>query len=201
MGGGLPLGLFGREFKQLRVCRGPLDHGCVIGWDAVPETFAQRHRSHFYYSEAGRMHYSVREGKYVVIHDEPCLAVSPLTWKPATQDDDQQQEGGQDKAEHLGVLEVVWGFSWWGLRFLINALLPARKLDEHFKVMVEGDYVVVGEVSRHVPKGQRMSPAYSIKMFGGTYHLQDYSLFYFNIRHNAKARIQAFLDKRAHKAT
>lgn len=193
MGGGVPLTLFERDFKQLKVGQGPLDTGCVIGWDVVPDTFAQRH--HFYYSEAGRMHYSVTHGRYEEVVDAPCLSVNPLTWRPANQSGEITAKG-EGKGEHLGLLDMVWGWSWWRLGVVVRKLVM-RKLDSTFKVKAEGDYVVVSEVTDHVPPGVRLSPTYSVKMFGGTYHLQDFSLFYFNIRANAKERIAAFLQTRA----
>jgi hypothetical protein len=164
----------------------------------VPDTFTQS--QHFWNTEAGRLHYSLARGRYEVMistTDEPCLSVSPLTWRPANQSETQGQ--GEGKGEHLGVLDFVLGWSLGRMRPLVRKILRV-KLDSSFKVKMDGSYVVVSEVTKHVAKGVRLSPFYSAKMLGGTYHFQEFSMFYFNIRANVKERIAAFLQKRGRTA-
>jgi hypothetical protein len=42
----------------------------------------------------------------------------------------------------------------------------------------------------------RGDAAYTRTVFGGTYHLVDYALFYYDIRHNAEERIGAFHERK-----
>jgi hypothetical protein len=53
---------------------------------------------------------------------------------------------------------------------------------------------VVPPPERHFPPG--MDPqGYRLRMFGGTLHLQDYSIFHFDIRQNVKDRVEAFFSR------
>jgi hypothetical protein len=51
-------------------------------------------------------------------------------------------------------------------------------------------------VHRHFPKGVRPPGFFRLRVFGGSYHVQDYTIFYFNVRENVRMRVAAFLEKR-----
>lgn len=159
------------------------------------------------------------------MEDEGSLAVSPLTWTQAERTEgwelvegqgSENKPGGADiKAEskpedrasptdkpegaqagHLGVLRVGW--KWWGLGWVIRSLRPPQPLRESFRVETRPgwDFVVVSEVHRHFPNGVRPPGFFRLRVFGGSYHVQDYTIFYFNVRENVRTRVAAFLEKR-----
>lgn len=195
IGGGLPMSLFGTDFKVLHPCRGPLDTQCVIGWDCVPEDFPQRTR--FHYSAASKKYYLVSRQQYVDVEDNRCLVTDPLTWKPAGEEEG--DGGGRRRRQHRGILAVQWGWwGWWSLQLRVRRLLAPLLMRESWRVETrkEWDYVVVGDVNMQFPAGAKPPPFFKIKVFGGTYHAQDFTVFYHDIRHNANERVRAFLAAR-----
>jgi hypothetical protein len=64
VGGGVSLGMIRNEFKDLHVCKGPSDVGCLIGWDTVPETFPSRRRQ---WMRGPRPYYSAKAKGYVTV--------------------------------------------------------------------------------------------------------------------------------------
>jgi hypothetical protein len=196
LGGGISLSLIKRDFQQIHLCEGPLDTGCIMGWDAVPEGFKEE--KHFWAADAaGQLNYSVKDGCYSLFDDEDWLVTNPLTWvstrSPALDGEGKEE---QREAEHLGVQGFIHGLS---LRhkfsYCITSLGRPRKLGPGFKLETTRKFVVTSNVTSHAGEG-RPSVIYRIKLFSGTYHMQDLSLFYHNVRENAKDRIAAFLEKR-----
>jgi len=177
------MALFKEDFKTVKPCQGPEESGVIAGWDAIPNTFPERRRR--LVSTAYKTYYFVSRGAYGDITQSDCLATHPLSWTtPIGKDSPTPAPRG---AEHLGILQAGFGFRKF-LTFGLTSLKAPKKLPkDQFKVVVEGDYVVVPKFD-----GEGF---YDRTVFGGTYHLTDYPLFYHNIRENAIRRIKAFLKK------
>jgi hypothetical protein len=60
------------EFKDLHVCKGPSDVGCLIGWDTVPETFPSRRRQ---WMRGPRAYYSAKAKGYVTVSEMVSIAL------------------------------------------------------------------------------------------------------------------------------
>ncbi len=107
------------------------------------------------------------DGKYQLAGNQRIVCVNPLTWT---------SDGNADAALNLGSLPGVRPAE--ELRPLEPALTGAR--------CVRGDLTVA------IPLARRRGFADLLTAFG-SYHIYDYSLFYANLRANAKERVVAYL--------
>lgn len=121
------------------------------------------------------------EGRYVFADGKPTLCINPLTWR--------RDERRAEASLHLGAqppagrLQLdLWGpDTAAGIRYTALALPRPR----HTWATCDAGLLFVEE--------QVDEPFSEYGMFGDSYHNIDYSLFYMNIRQNARARVETLL--------
>ncbi len=179
-----PLDKFGTAFKNLKPCESPLDTGCIINWDTYEYGGKPAQRlelaEHWYRSKDGKSRWVGRSRKMP-------LCVNPLTWQRAL--------GMAPKTQHRGAVRILFDnipFRWeamWGNKPLqINAVGLSSPFTEEVSAEIRKD----GFLYISKPKTAAFR---TILLPRKNYHLQDYALFYMNIRENVEERLRAFLAK------
>jgi hypothetical protein len=144
---------------------------CLVAWDTYAETGGPKHRTdqgQHYYADADGGHWERRSGKVAT-------CVNPLSWSPDL--------GVADKKQHKGATYVV--LPGIGNASLKPILAPLIRNDISARCDEDG-YLYISAPT---------SPVYYIGMMPGEwFHNHDYGLFYMNIRENAVARVNAYLD-------
>ncbi|WP_339723409.1 DUF3089 domain-containing protein [uncultured Paraglaciecola sp.] len=173
----LPKDKFTRGFEQILPCNEANQTGCIVSYDTYGEDgLLDTKVPHWY--KTGWESSQLEDGS-----TKPTLCVNPLSWT-ATLDK-------VDKTAHLGAMPVVFkrtpvdmllannpGFIFQELPPLTPELTWAQCLsDGRLEVMQQAN----NAFSNHLSQPNK------------SYHVLDYSLFYGNIRHNAKQRVKQFM--------
>jgi hypothetical protein len=157
--------------KWLPLCDTRASIRCLVAWDTYAETGGPKHRTdqgeHFY-ADADGGHWERRGGKVAT-------CVNPLSWSPDFE--------VADKKQHLGATFVV--LPGVGNASLEPILAPLIRNDISARCNEDGFLYISAPTS----------PVYYIGMMSGEwFHNHDYGLFYMNIRENAVARVNAYLN-------
>jgi len=179
-----PMDKFGTAFKNLKPCESPLDTGCIISWDTFEESGRPPQRldmaEHWYHSPSGKSRWEPRSRK------KP-LSVNPLTW--------QRTLGRVPKTLNRGAVRILfdnnpfcWEAMWRNKPLNINAVGLSSPFQEEVSTEIREDGFLY--ISKPNTAAFR-----TILLPRKNYHMQDYALFYMNIRENVENRLRAFLDK------
>lgn len=162
-----------RDFVNLHVCDGPLDTGCMIAW----ETWAEGSEQEFFPLPLWNGDHLER----ATSESKPRLCVNPLSWKA----DLERAEAGL----HVGALAMP---PW-------PAPQDSGESDYTYEPITELDPISPNHTGARCDDdglyiAEQLDPPYESLFTEGNYHTHDYHLFYMNIRENAIARTNAWLE-------
>ena len=172
IGHSLPSSLIDEGYEDIEVCSSPTQTGCFIHWDAhegdkSPSMWSDKEEQVLW------------NGKdYTGFSSSGRICVNPITWRA---------DGvPSDKEDHLGALPRWKKGTEAGapLGDLVAGTVSARcgGDDERNWLFVNGD------------RDEELKAQGIWALFSRNLHGNDYSLFWANIRQNAKDRVQAFLE-------
>jgi arylsulfatase A-like enzyme len=170
----LPLALVETTYQDIELCAGPEHTGCFISWDAheadkAPTAGSDKEESVLW------------NGKdYSGFPPGPRICVNPVTWRTDGE--------ASKKQDHLGALENWSGFA-----------EPEASIGKLYAGSVTAKCGRAGERNWLFVNGDRDKAIKSQgiwSLFERNLHGSDFSLFWQNIRENAKQRVDAFLSNR-----
>ena len=174
IGGSLPQALVDKTYQDIEVCAGPERTGCFISWDAheadkAPIAWSDEEESVLWNGE-----------DYSGFTPGPRICVNPVTWRTDGE--------ASNKQDHLGALENWSGFA-----------EPKASIGKLYAGSVTAKCGRAGERNWLFINGDRDEAIKSQgiwSLFERNLHGSDFSLFWQNIRENAKQRVDAFLSDR-----
>ena len=172
IGGSLPQALVDKTYQDIEVCAGPERTGCFISWDAheadkAPIAWSDEEESVLWNGE-----------DYSGFTPGPRICVNPVTWRTDGE--------ASNKQDHLGALENWSGFA-----------EPKASIGKLYAGSVTAKCGRAGERNWLFVNGDRDEAIKSQgiwSLFERNLHGSDFSLFWQNIRENAKQRVDAFLS-------
>ena len=172
IGGSLPQALVDKTYQDIEVCAGPEHVGCFISWDAheadkAPIAWSDKEESVLWNGE-----------DYSGFSPGPRICVNPVTWRTDGE--------ASNKQDHLGALENWSGFT-----------EPTASIGKLYAGSVTAKCGRAGERNWLFVNGDRDEAIKSQgiwSLFERNLHGSDFSLFWQNIRENAKQRVDAFLS-------
>lgn len=200
-----PLSLFEGEtavFKQIKLCQSPTDVGCFISWTCEHPDTVKKHgevkdskKPGDWYPATG---HKIGENEWRLAHGEPIVCTDPLTWTSNGLGDPEAVP-----QRWLGMLDVVAGTELQdmdtvlGMYYAPSADIELKKIarmipDDVFAKLGDGDAKVVCEVDKKT--GDLQVPPLPPVLAGSStesFEHMNIILFWFNIRENVAARVQA----------
>lgn len=177
IGVGVPTRAFTSKWTFLHPCATPADFRCVVAWETFADGLPARPNSPEVWFDRS----------YAFFSDEERLCTNPLTW---------EVNGKADASKNLGALPLSIDVSV-GLNLVMGAL--PREDEAKFRTLPALKPNYTGAECRngllYVPPPA--DAAFKTGWRGpGNLHLHDITLFWGNIRENAKARVDAFVAAR-----
>ncbi len=182
---------FEEDLKNIKPSQNATDTQCVIAYDTYieggrPLTILDRTKLPFAHRDPetgkkdGTWEWKSRS-KFVT------FSTNPISWKSDNE--------LADASQHLGAVNNEYSESNFKLESLLDKEIAEIKTARLSSVYENEVSARCGEdgilyISKPVHRQFRM-----MLLPGGNYHNYDYSLFYMNLRENAKARLEAFLEK------
>jgi hypothetical protein len=175
---------FERDLKNIKPSQNATDTQCVIAFDsyiedAKPLKALDRTRLPFS-NEDGTWGWKKRANLEI-------FSTNPISWKTNME--------LADASQHLGAVSNEYSKSNFKMDSLLDkeiAEIETARLSSVYKNQVSARCGENGllYISKPIHRQFRM-----MMLPGGNYHNYDYSLFYMNLRENAKVRLEAFLEK------
>lgn len=198
IGSKIPLDKLERGYPALHLSASPTDHtGCVVGWDTLPVSTGE---DSAFSEDPGIWYASGWEDETL---DKGWICTNPLTW------DSWPGSSGRADSGWLGMARPLTSPA--------NPLIANREFfngSEETRMRLEvlsgmepvdagvpqsAFFAEATRTSLLVPElpEEGRGPFRGIMGQDDNYHTLDYSLFYWNIRHNVRQRLEAFLASRA----
>ncbi|MBT8219750.1 MAG: DUF3089 domain-containing protein [Bacteroidia bacterium] len=176
-----PRSQFGTKFKNIKICEGATDSGCVIAYD----TFSFK---------GGPLHVIDR----IEVWDGPgwkrrahqaVVGVNPLSWSTTTELVNASENKG---AVHIKYQGASYSFDDWfdNEKIGLNAIGLSDPLEAEVSAKLSEDGFLYITDPIHKIFRLAILPSHN-------YHNYDYSLFYMNLRQNVIDRVNAFTKKGA----
>lgn len=170
----LPLDKFERGFESLTLCSEAQQTGCIVSYDAYGEGGNVSGRARHWYKSG----WEVSEGKKIA-------CVNPLSW---TTDLDKAPA-----TEHLGAMPVEFKRTFY---YMLTASNPNFIFSELPPVTPQLSWAQCAESGAlFLAEQQQNSFSNHLNNEDKSYHLLDFSLFYGNLRENAKIRTKAYIEQ------
>ncbi len=166
------------RLPTIKPCAAPTDNGCLVGWDTHAEDGDQSYEADVYHWAGDELVPSIGVDR---------LCTNPVSWS---------LDGALVPAEqHRGGVSIRTTEPFPGLFALLFG-------DRPLGIEITGLHAPrVGQNTAHCVNGRLLvphqPPPYEPMDPSGSYHLFDYDFFYMDVRHNAVARVEAFLAARA----
>ena len=169
-----PMDKFERGFTSIGPCEGPQQTGCIVSYDAYGEGGTKSNTSPHWYASG----WESSEGK-------TSLCINPLSWTRSLD--------RAPRALHLGGMQVE--FKRQPLDMLL-ARNPGFKFSE-LPAISEPFTWAQCQADGRLELAKQQDNAFSNHLDSPdqSYHVLDFSLFYGNIRENAKQRTRAYFER------